>query len=159
MTGPPRGLALVPHRVVCFMPDSCFKKKKNNKKKTTKKSGTMSSSSSPPPPPPWSDLTWEVWVHIWGYLESTTLWTCRQVCWGWNCTIVGTSRLANFDATCLDMSHWPDYVDTIERARVSPEARHMFASVQHLKLCCGSLTHPATHELPFSVWMGQFMTL
>ena len=119
----------------------------------------MHHGQDPDPPPPWSDLSLEVWVHIWSYLESTTLWTCRQVCLSWNRTIAATASRLNFDATCLDMSHWPDYFDSLERARVSPEACHMFASVQHLKLCCGSTTRLGHSELVAPLWMGQFMTL
>ena len=109
--------------------------------------------------PPWSDLSWEVWVHIWGYLGSRTLWTCRQVSRGWNRYIAGAASRLGFDLTCLDMSHWADYLETPSSSRC-PEARHMFNTVQHLKLCCSTtgLGRPERQvSLCPSEWMGQFL--
>ena len=110
---------------------------------------------------PWSDLSWEVWVHIWGYLESRTLWTCRQVSRGWDRYILGAASRLGFDLTCLDMSHWVDYTETLERATSCPEVRGMFATVQHIKVCCSTtgLGRHAAVDLCPSVWMGQFLAL
>ena len=66
------------------------------------------------------------------------------------------------------MSHWVDYLDTLERAQVCPEARHMFNTVQHLKLCCSTMAMGMHHGGPEAqraavsslrpcMWMGQFL--